>query len=677
MTPYPLDLILRDNTAAEDVKTGLAALPAGRDLLVNLLPESAGIDGDAIVAALRGQDRIAALNLRLGTGAEQLELVEALAAFSAERGIPFHVDLLISDGADVPDFVIHGNGALVPVVEATRSHTGRGQAVRWLIPLTPNLVYRLDGLVSLALQTGATPIVLPQSVLSRDAPELTGDDRLFAWDFFTYRILDRDAESFGRDRLMAYRRLAADLKQDPDALPAGQSAEAWGELNPGRPPSEAPRASGAIGKALLAGPTTDQTGYSGREVLARKVGDVAEVLGYGVSAHLRNIITPAPKPGQPDPEMPFVLLIGAYGGEHIGDAAILGGVLGRIHARHGTRRAILMTQRPNHTRHLMPMLDVPVEVEVQDYSHANIVAALRDVDGVVFAGGPLAEMPKQLVRHLETVTRAKRKGLPFIMEGIGPSAFPRRASHITARKLVKLADRISIRVREDAARPVIAGCEIEIGHDPAFDYLDTRGEVLSRLPSHEPAQIEALLADTEGRPVIGINVRPIGHMYTPAAPGRDRVAYTREVEARFERELAAGLTDYARRSDTEPCFIFFPMNAIQFAASDMLSAWRIMQHLEPGIDFRLWQADASLDGVIALMRRMDTVISMRFHGAIFALSQERNVIGVDYRIGKRYKVTAVLTDAGFEQNCRRFDELEAGWLTDMLLELNPARPETG
>ena len=62
-----------------------------------------------------------------------------------------------------------------------------------------------------------------------------------------------------------------------------------------------------------------------------------------------------------------MLIIGAYGGEHIGDTAILGGVLLRIHRRYGTTRAILMSQRPDHTRHLVPMLDTPVDVTVEAY----------------------------------------------------------------------------------------------------------------------------------------------------------------------------------------------------------------------------------------------------------------------------------------------------------------------
>ena len=114
--------------------------------------------------------------------------------------------------------------------------------------------------------------------------------------------------------------------------------------------------------------------------------------------------------------------------------------------------------------------------------------------------------------------------------------------------------------------------------------------------------------------------------------------------------------------------IFFPMNAIQFGMSDLKSAWRIMRHLKPGVDVRMWQADASLDGVVDLLRKMDVVIAMRFHAAIFALSQGCDVIGIDYVIGKKDKVNAVLTDAGKGENVCRIDDMRAPWLVDKLSE---------
>ena len=137
--------------------------------------------------------------------------------------------------------------------------------------------------------------------------------------------------------------------------------------------------------------------------------------------------------------------------------------------------------------------------------------------------------------------------------------------------------------------------------------------------------------------------------------------------------------DYAQfheKCRPAPCFIFFPMNAIQFGSSDLRSAYRIQRLLSEEIDFRVWQGDATLDGVLQLLRRVDVAITMRFHATIFALSQGKPVIGIDYRIGKLDKVGALLGDAGHSENCCRIDELTSDWLVGRLQETISRRPAT-
>lgn len=668
MTPFPIDLVLHDGWTAQDLAAQLQAVRPGDTLALNILP-NANFDSKALISVLADRRDLDSITLRLDHHMMTAEEITGLAAFAQTQSIGFTTDFVLKETDDVPGHVLGGAGRLRQITSTAAALHAAGHTVRWLVPLTPGIIYHLEFLGSLAAINGVTLVLLPISALGGDGADLEGDDRLFAWDFVSYRLLGEEIDHLARNRIPALRRLCSVLSDTP----APEADAPWGILDSKTGYSEELRTWGNLGATLLRPSFDDRRGPTSAQVLKTKIADVTDVLGCGVPAHLRARVAPEAHSGGEDPRMPFVLLIGAYGGEHIGDAAILGGVLYRIHKRHGTSRAILMTQRPYHTRHLIPMLDVPVDVEVQEYTPANIRAALPSVDGVVFAGGPLTDLPKQLVRHLETATRAKRRGLPFVMEGIGPGTFVRKPSEVTARRLVKLADRITIRVRDDARREIIQGCDIEIGRDPAFDYLETRAETLTRLPVHEPAQIDTLLAGTAGRPVIGINIRPIGHLFTPAEPGRDPAAHTRAVEDRCERELARGLMDYARQTGTNPCFVFFPMNAVQFGMSDLRSAWRIMQHLEPGTDFRIWQADASLDGVVALLRRMDAVIAMRFHAAIFALSQGCPVIGIDYRIGKRDKVAAVLADAGVEENCRRIDELRSDWLSERLQAVCPAK----
>ena len=335
-----------------------------------------------------------------------------------------------------------------------------------------------------------------------------------------------------------------------------------------------------------------------------------------------------------------------------------------------------MTQRPLHTSHLMPMLDVPMldvplSVTVDRYDWPQIKRHVAEVDCIVFAGGPLIDLPKQLVRHLYAVSLARRQGKPFIAEGIGPGPFARLPSKWTARRLIELADRISVRSTDGASRELLKGLEVEAGRCPAFDYLATRGDELSRLPLSDQADIETLLEGTEGRPVVGLNIRPIGHLYTTGVGDEDPAVYTRRIEERFENRLADGMREFHQRSapDKKPCYVFFPMNAIQFGMSDILSAYRLQRILGSDVEFRVWEADASLDGVLSLMRRLDVAITMRFHAAIFALSQNRRVIGVDYRIGMRDKVAELMDDVDQGENCARIDLLTGEWLAQKLVDL--------
>ena len=636
--------------------------------VVNLTLGAAGhVETIEWLGDLARKERLSVLNLRIGEVVENGAAVQALADWAARLGLAFNIDLIVPDTLDVPAWYTARDAQVGRVLDTTQALRSAGHSVRWLLVLSPDLIYRLETITGLALAQEVKPVLVPQAIMRPDAAPLEPNDHLFVWDFLQYSILGERAAVFSRSELAAYRVL-----RDQSLTAAGGK---FGDLQSGtwhdwtdKGVTKTMRPGARIAAPLLAGAQGADAGQSLGAKLRMAAEDLAEVGGIGLSAHLRSRIVGTKRRPAKDAPMPHVVLIGAYGGEHIGDAAILGGVLERIHARHGTQKAILMTQRPTHTKHLMPMLDVPVDLEVWDYTYANIAKAMKQVDGVVYAGGPLTDIPKHLVRHLETATRAKHMGKPFVMEGIGPHWFPRWGSRVTARKLVETADYITIRVKDDAKYDVVKDIDFVIGHDPAFDYLKTREPALTRLPEFELPQLETLLDGTQGRPIIGINIRPIGHLYADPPAGMSKKAFTAQVVDKFEREMAKAITEYARKGTDNPCFIFFPMNAIQFGMSDLKSAWRIMRHLGPGVDFRLWQADASLDGVVHLLRHIDTVIAMRFHAAIFALSQGCEVIGIDYVIGKRDKVAAVLTDAGRPDGFCRIDELESHWLVNKLDE---------
>ena len=529
-----------------------------------------------------------------------------------------------------------GDRSLPTVLEVSRGLRRQGVTVRWMVPLLPSLVYRLEALFSLARDEGVDP------VLTEAHPDLTEEDRFFAADFITYRLLEEERHLHSADRIRGYEALR-------DALAGGTFQ------SPRREPLERTRFGRFVDQAIDA-----------RGVIADGSLAAVEWIRAGVTGLMR--ARPPMGAGQ---RFESVLIIGAYGGEHIGDAAILGGVLLRLNRSYGTTEATVMSQRPGHTRHLLSMLDTPFKIDVQAYEHANIRERLRCVDAVVFAGGPLTDLPKQLVRHLYAVALGRQSGKPFIAEGVGPGPFGRRLSAWTARRVIRMADRISIRTSEGSRSQLMKGLSPTVSGDPAFDYLATRGASLTRLPERDEQAIDRLLENTAGRVVVGLNLRPIRHLFTVGASPSTRAEFTREVEARFYERLAEGVRLFHQASSVPPCFIFVPMNAIQFGMSDLRSAYRLQRLLRGDVDLRVWEGDASLDGVVAICRRLDVAICMRFHAAIFALSQHRRVIGIDYRVGAPDKVRALLDDVGQSENCTRIDEMTARWLVERLHTLAP------
>ena len=561
------------------------------------------------------------------------------------------------------------SNSLKAVLHVSRELKGKGMKVRWLVPLLPELVYRLEAIFSLACENGVDPVLLPSQFLGGAASPLSPDDRLFVWDFISYRLLEEERHLLPGARLDYYLGLQGHFGEAGLPLPnaeqkvavldcAVKDAQTRWALHV----EDWPRL-GIQGEGKGADPVDEASLSEVGTVLAE---GLRGAINWGATCAVSPFVSRPIKEGE---KLSRVLAIGAYGGEHIGDAAIFGGVLNRVHQRYGTTEAILMSQRPYHTRHLIPMLDVPVEVEVEEYLHDRIRACLAKVDAVVLAGGPMIDLPKQLVRHLYAVSLAQRQGKPFIVEGIGAGPFKRWESQWVARRLVKMAQYLAVRTGHDGQQPLVHDLAPVVGHDPAFDYLSTLQAELTRLPEVDRAWIDELLEGTEGRSLVGINIRPIRHLYTEGAEADKQIEYTRTVEDRFEQRFAEGLRQFDRDSATRPCFVFYPMNAIQFGQSDLRSAYRIKRHLGDAVDFRIWQADASLDGVVELLRRLDIVISMRFHATIFALAQKRRVIGIDYRIGKRDKVGALLSDFDQSINCARIDELTAEWLCQRLSAL--------
>lgn len=673
--------------ASTDWPAGLDRALSGLDLsrletLSIALPDppSAHFAADALSALMSRQPLLRAVNVRMVGANAPMRVAPLVALFERvqRRGLAFRVDFVLGDDADAFAAFDSAEAPLASLLTACRSLRSAGAGVGWFVPARPALTFCMEGLFSLARDEEIDAILVPAGSFPADHGlgdrPWAADERLFLWDFVSYRLLGEERLFLPPGRVALYETLRDDLAGHREPALADRQRVEVPVAHVGNGTSWTLHTEKRLNLAAIdrsrAGASKEAAGKT--DSLAARIGEVLGVLRQGLRALGQwagaMIVDTLRRDSRPPREkrLPCVMIIGAYGGEHIGDTAILGGVLFRVHRRYGTARAIVMSQRPNHTRHLVSMLDTPVGLSVEISEQARARELMRQVDGVVYAGGPLMDLPKQLVRHLYAVSLARRAGKPFVAEGIGAGPFLLWASEWTARRIVRMAERISVRTTDDAKVRLVSDLSPEVGRDPAFDYLETRGHHLTRLADADRRWIERLFEDIDGRLAIGLNLRPIRPVYTVGVPAAQRAERTRLAEAQFEQQLAEGIQRFSEAATRPPCFVFYPMNSIQFGESDLRSAYRVKRLLGSSVDFRVWQADPSLDGVIALLRRMDAVISMRFHATIFALSQGCPTIGIDYRVGKRDKVAALLGDFGQSQNCGRVDEVTSGWLCERL-----------
>ena len=370
----------------------------------------------------------------------------------------------------------------------------------------------------------------------------------------------------------------------------------------------------------------------------------------------------------PAVEIQSPLLIGAYGGEHVGDAAILGGVVQALSQKRGAREACLFSHRPKHTRNLVSTLSLPLEVTVRPYTLKSIEDALDNSDGVVLAGGPLMDLPRLLVKHWGAASMARQQGKPFLIDRIGLGPFKRRLSRRLARKILALATDISLRTSGAGRDPSLAGLDFEVLRDPAFDYLASRLR-LDRLRDIDRRAVDSLLEGADGRRLIGVNLRPIRHDWCPDGEAASKRAYER-----FVKQIADGMIRLDEASSAPLTYVFFSMNPMQMGSSDLAAAYDLHRLVGGKVDLRVWEGDPTVDGVVYLLRKLDAAVTMRLHASIFALSQGIGVLGVDYYPAMGGKVLELFSDLGREDDVCRIDQFESGWFVrNMRAKLEPAQ----
>lgn len=362
-------------------------------------------------------------------------------------------------------------------------------------------------------------------------------------------------------------------------------------------------------------------------------------------------------------------IIGAYGGEHVGDAAILGGVILRLIERHSLDEAVVLSIRPDRTERWVRTLNLPVPVKVICYEDDALVqSVLRQSKMLVYGGGPLMELPLHLLKHLRTVAWARNKfRLPFYIEGVGVGPLKTPLSMMIVRRIFLGACESVVRTnaaKESLSYLKIANEDVSVDRDPAFDYLDFKPDKVLPLKARERQFLETITS-ASGTVRIGINLRSLWGKYSSDSSIDLAVV---------ERNLLEAVVNSVSALNREgfQCEVFyFSMNSDLYGFSDFIPGNRLRALMEAaGQPVTIWHEESGIDGMVQFLEKMSVVISMRFHGCIFALSQNHsNVIGIDYQIGSKGKVSELFVDRSLERQVIHVQDCSSEKMTRMIKDV--------
>lgn len=350
-----------------------------------------------------------------------------------------------------------------------------------------------------------------------------------------------------------------------------------------------------------------------------------------------------------------IAVIGMYGGEHVGDAAILGGVLLRIQKRYpGLKEVSVFSFRKDRTKCWVENLSNFPEITFELYDREKLFTEkLRHCQLLVWAGGPLMELPVVLCRNYYFMRKALSRGCKVELEGIGYGPINTGFGACLSKRILGSAHRVTVRSAKDREK-VIPYCHTDDSVDcidPAFDYLSAVSSGLN-LSQEEKKEVENILSRTPEQRIIAINLRPLWDRY-----GQDS-------SFRFEKfltEMALAVEELTKQGYL---FIFFPMNADQFGFSDLETGYEIRDRLADPSFFRIWETEPTIQQLVYFMQHVDYSICMRFHAAIFSLSQGVKTIGLDYSLSGKGKVSHLFEHD--ERYCLHIKDIKHTNITNLI-----------
>lgn len=351
-------------------------------------------------------------------------------------------------------------------------------------------------------------------------------------------------------------------------------------------------------------------------------------------------------------------IIGAYGGEHVGDSAILGGVILRQLARRAYDQIVVYSKRKDRTEFWIKGLDFKqsIDIHTKDYEVLNDIS-VGERDVLVWAGGPIMEMPQDLFEHNMTIEAFKKAGIPFEITGCGWGPFKTGYSSRLAHKVLHAASDVEMRDKYELPK------EYRLNRDPAFDYLysEYEGKEEWSWSMQKTKEFFDKIQGESKKDLILLNLRPIWSKYNKSAKSSDEL----------DDFVVQKTIEVIENMPENQIMVSVPFNTDHYGFSDMNPALAIKQICkERGLESRYKVFDRELNAreMKQTLGYFKAGICMRFHACIFMRSMGIPVYGIDYTAGEKGKVAGLFKSFD-DPNVMNILNLEAQPILDFLNEL--------
>lgn len=328
------------------------------------------------------------------------------------------------------------------------------------------------------------------------------------------------------------------------------------------------------------------------------------------------------------PRAKKVILAGFYGAGNIGDELILKSV---SHALHRADPAVQVQVAAENAQR------VEASHGLQAFTRRNLNAAAYEVHtaaAVVVGGGGLwhdytferaggllglftgATISMAGFGILPLMGRVLDK--PYHVVGMGVGPLTDEDARATVRYLANQTS--SLYVRDPESAELLRSLPVDA------DRITTGPDVVHAVPLPAAEDVRESLpaavarAREEGRPVIGVNLRPWAH------EDMDAVAAT----------VAGALADATPAGGPAPLYVSVPMQS--GAAFDVAAIERVFEQLPEGSETWTPEGPLDLDTLVALYGAMDLLVAMRLHAALVAHRCGVPVVGLGYdpKVGRHF-----------------------------------------